>query len=63
MDLNPASKVLRSDSLASVACPRSVSVSCHGALISLDCDRRETEEQVKDRWRRYWRKLWEGVEE
>jgi hypothetical protein len=21
------------------------------------------EEQVKDRWRRHWRKLWEGVEE
>jgi predicted pyridoxine 5'-phosphate oxidase superfamily flavin-nucleotide-binding protein len=26
-------------------------------------DRGETEEQVKDRWRRYWRKLWEGTEE
>lgn len=25
-------------------------------------DRGATEEQVKDRWRRYWRKLWEGVE-
>jgi uncharacterized protein len=26
-------------------------------------DRGDTEEQVKDRWRQYWRKLWEGVEE
>jgi len=25
-------------------------------------DRGETEGQVKDRWRRYWRKLWEDVE-
>ncbi len=32
-------------------------------LISPAYDRGETEEQVKDRWRRYWRKLWEGVEE
>jgi predicted pyridoxine 5'-phosphate oxidase superfamily flavin-nucleotide-binding protein len=32
-------------------------------LISPSYDRGETEEQVKDRWRRYWRKLWEGVEE
>ena len=26
-------------------------------------DRGDTEEQVKDRWRHYWRKLWEGIEE
>jgi predicted pyridoxine 5'-phosphate oxidase superfamily flavin-nucleotide-binding protein len=26
-------------------------------------DRGDTEEQVKGRWRQYWRKLWEGVEE
>lgn len=32
-------------------------------LISPAYDRGETERQVKDRWRRYWRKLWEGVEE
>jgi predicted pyridoxine 5'-phosphate oxidase superfamily flavin-nucleotide-binding protein len=25
-------------------------------------DRGETEDQVKERWRRYWRKLWEGTE-
>ena len=31
-------------------------------LISPAYDRGETEEQVKDRWRRYWRKLWGGVE-
>jgi predicted pyridoxine 5'-phosphate oxidase superfamily flavin-nucleotide-binding protein len=33
------------------------------ALVSPAYDRGETEEQVKDRWRRYWRKLWDGVEE
>jgi uncharacterized protein len=32
-------------------------------LISPAYDRGDTEEQVKDRWHRYWRKLWEGVEE
>jgi hypothetical protein len=32
-------------------------------LISPAYDRGETERQVKDRWRRYWRKLWEEVEE
>jgi uncharacterized protein len=32
-------------------------------LISPAYDRGATEEQVKNRWRRYWRKLWEGVEE
>jgi uncharacterized protein len=32
-------------------------------LISPAYDRGATEEQVKGRWRRYWRKLWEGVEE
>jgi hypothetical protein len=32
-------------------------------VISPAYDRGDTEEQVKDRWRRYWRKLWEGVEE
>jgi uncharacterized protein len=32
-------------------------------LISPAYDRGATEQQVKDRWRRYWRKLWEGVEE
>jgi predicted pyridoxine 5'-phosphate oxidase superfamily flavin-nucleotide-binding protein len=26
-------------------------------------DRGDTEEQVKERWRRYWRKLWGGAEE
>jgi len=26
-------------------------------------DRGDKEEQVKGRWRRYWRKLWDGVEE
>jgi len=25
-------------------------------------DRGDTEEQVKDRWRRYWRTLWDGAE-
>ena len=29
-------------------------------VISPAYDRGETEEQVKDRWRRYWRKLWDG---
>ena len=32
-------------------------------LFSPAYDRGATEEQVKDRWRRYWRKLWEGGEE
>jgi uncharacterized protein len=32
-------------------------------VISPAYDRGGTEEQVKDRWRRYWRKLWDGVEE
>ena len=32
-------------------------------LISPAYDRGESEEQVKARWRRYWRKLWEGAEE
>jgi hypothetical protein len=32
-------------------------------LTSPAYDRGGTEEQVKDRWRRYWRKLWEGGEE
>jgi predicted pyridoxine 5'-phosphate oxidase superfamily flavin-nucleotide-binding protein len=32
-------------------------------LTSPAYDRGATEEQVKDRWRRYWRKLWEGGEE
>ena len=32
-------------------------------LISPAYDHGATEEQVKDRMRRYWRKLWEGVEE
>jgi len=32
-------------------------------VISPAYDRGLTEEQVKDRWRRYWRKLWDGVEE
>ena len=32
-------------------------------LISPAYDRGLTEEQVKDRWRRYWRKLWDGVED
>jgi hypothetical protein len=26
-------------------------------------DRGDTEEQVKERWRRYWQKLWGGAEE
>jgi hypothetical protein len=29
-------------------------------LISPAYDRGKTEEQVKDRWRLYWRKLWDG---
>lgn len=32
-------------------------------LFSPAYDRGETEEQIKDRWRRYWYKLWEEVEE
>jgi len=32
-------------------------------LFSPAYDRGQTEEQVKDRWRRYWRKLWDGVED
>ena len=32
-------------------------------LISPAYDRGDTEEQVKDRWRRYWHKLWDGVAE
>jgi hypothetical protein len=32
-------------------------------VISPAYNRGDTEEQVKDRWRQYWRKLWEGVEE
>jgi predicted pyridoxine 5'-phosphate oxidase superfamily flavin-nucleotide-binding protein len=32
-------------------------------LFSPAYDRGEAEEQVKDRWRRYWRKLWDEVEE
>ena len=31
-------------------------------VISPAYDRGQTEEQVKDRWRLYWRKLWDGVE-
>jgi predicted pyridoxine 5'-phosphate oxidase superfamily flavin-nucleotide-binding protein len=31
-------------------------------LTSPAYDRGDTEEQVKDRWRRYWRRLWEGAE-
>jgi uncharacterized protein len=31
-------------------------------VISPAYDRGETEEQVKDRWRRYWHKLWGEVE-
>ena len=32
-------------------------------VISPAYDQGATEERVKDQWRRYWRKLWEGVEE
>jgi predicted pyridoxine 5'-phosphate oxidase superfamily flavin-nucleotide-binding protein len=32
-------------------------------VISPAYDRGDTEEQVRNRWRRYWRKLWEGVDE
>jgi uncharacterized protein len=32
-------------------------------VISPAYDRGDTEEQVKDRMRRYWHKLWDGVEE
>ena len=32
-------------------------------VISPAYDRGDTEEQVKDRWRRYWGKLWAGVGE
>jgi predicted pyridoxine 5'-phosphate oxidase superfamily flavin-nucleotide-binding protein len=32
-------------------------------LISPAYDRGQTEEQVRDRWRRYWHKLWDGVED
>jgi len=32
-------------------------------VISPAYDRGATEDEVKDRWRRYWRKLWDGVEE
>jgi predicted pyridoxine 5'-phosphate oxidase superfamily flavin-nucleotide-binding protein len=32
-------------------------------LLSPAYDRGETEEQVKARWRRYWRKLWDGIGE
>jgi predicted pyridoxine 5'-phosphate oxidase superfamily flavin-nucleotide-binding protein len=31
-------------------------------LVSPAYDRGLTEEQVKDWWRRYWRKLWEGID-
>jgi uncharacterized protein len=31
-------------------------------VISPAYDRGDTEEQVKDRWRRYWRKLWDEIE-
>jgi predicted pyridoxine 5'-phosphate oxidase superfamily flavin-nucleotide-binding protein len=31
-------------------------------VLSPAYDRGDTEEQVKDRWRRYWRKLWGGAE-
>ena len=31
-------------------------------VISPAYDRGDTEEQVKDRWRRYWGKLWAGVD-
>jgi predicted pyridoxine 5'-phosphate oxidase superfamily flavin-nucleotide-binding protein len=33
------------------------------SLIFPAYDRGDTEAQVKVRWRRYWRKLWEGVDE
>jgi hypothetical protein len=32
-------------------------------VISPAYDQGATEERVKDQWRRYWHKLWEGVEE
>jgi hypothetical protein len=32
-------------------------------VISPAYDQGATEEWVKDQWRRYWHKLWEGVEE
>jgi len=32
-------------------------------VISPAYDRGQTEEQVKDRWRRYWQRLWDGVKE
>jgi predicted pyridoxine 5'-phosphate oxidase superfamily flavin-nucleotide-binding protein len=32
-------------------------------LFSPAYDSGEAEEQVKDRWRRYWHELWDGVEE
>jgi hypothetical protein len=35
-----------------------IHVECALPLFSPAYDRGETEEQVKDRWRRYWRKLW-----
>lgn len=31
-------------------------------VLSPAYDRGDTEEQVRDRWHRYWRKLWDGVE-
>ena len=31
-------------------------------LLSPAYDRGETEQQVRDRWRRYWRKVWDGEE-
>ena len=40
-----------------------IRVDCALPPISPAYDRGDTEEQVKDRWRRCWRKLWEGVEE
>jgi uncharacterized protein len=32
-------------------------------LFSPAYDRGQTEVQIRDRWRRYWRKLWDGVED
>jgi uncharacterized protein len=40
-----------------------IRVECALPLISPAYDRGDTEEQVKNRWRRYWHKLWDGVAE
>ena len=48
---------MRSKAIVLISIDRALSPISHAS------DRGEAEEHVKDRWLRYWRKLWEGVED